>query len=34
MQTSLAKKHDRKKMALTVLFTVICVIYVMPILIE
>ncbi len=33
MQTSLAKKHDRKKMALTVLFTVICVIYVMPILI-
>ena len=33
MQTSLVKKHDRKKMALTVLFTVICVIYVMPILI-
>ena len=33
MQTSLAKKHDRNKRALTVLFSVICVVYVLPILI-
>ena len=33
MQTSLAKKHDRSKMALTVAFAVICIIYVLPILI-
>ena len=33
MQTNLAKKHDRSKMALTVAFAVICIIYVLPILI-
>ena len=33
MQTSLAKKHERSKMALTVAFAVICIIYVLPILI-
>ena len=33
MQTNLAKKHERSKMALTVAFAVICVIYVLPILI-
>ena len=33
MQTSLAKKHERGKMALTVAFVVICIIYVLPILI-
>ena len=33
MQTSLAKKHERSKMALTVAFAVICIVYVLPILI-
>ena len=33
MNTSLAKKHDRSKMVMTVAFTVICIIYVLPILI-
>lgn len=33
MQTNLAKKHERSKMALTVAFTVICIVYVLPILI-
>ena len=33
MQTSLAKKHEHGKMALTVAFAVICIIYVLPILI-
>ena len=33
MQTNLAKKHERSKMALTVAFAVICIIYVLPILI-
>ena len=33
MQTSLAKKHVRSKMALTVAFAVICIVYVLPILI-
>ena len=33
MQTSLAKKHERGKMAMTVAFVVICIIYVLPILI-
>ena len=33
MQTSLAKKHDRSKMALTIAFTVICIVYVLPIVI-
>lgn len=33
MQTNLAKKHERSKMALTVVFVVICIIYVLPILI-
>ena len=33
MQTSLAKKHDRSKMVLTIAFTVICIVYVLPILI-
>ena len=33
MQTSLAKKHERGKMAMTVAFAVICIIYVLPILI-
>ena len=32
MNTSLAKKHDRNKMVMTVAFTVICIIYVLPIL--
>ena len=30
MQTSLAKKHERSKMALTVAFAVICIVYVLP----
>ena len=33
MQTNLAKKHERSKMALTVAFAVICIVYVLPILI-
>ena len=33
MQTSLAKKHDRSKMVLTIAFTVICIVYVLPIVI-
>ena len=33
MQASLAKKHERSKMALTVAFAVICIVYVLPILI-
>ena len=33
MQTNLAKKHARSKMALTVAFAVICIVYVLPILI-
>ena len=33
MQTNLAKKHKRSKMALTVAFAVICIVYVLPILI-
>lgn len=33
MQTNLAKKHERSKMALTVAFVVICIVYVLPILI-
>ena len=33
MQTSLAKKHEHGKMAMTVAFAVICIIYVLPILI-
>ena len=33
MQTNLAKKHGRSKMALTVAFAVICIVYVLPILI-
>ena len=33
MNTSLAKKHDRSKMVMPVAFTVICIIYVLPILI-
>ena len=33
MQTNLAKKHERSKMALTVVFVVICIVYVLPILI-
>ena len=33
MQTSLAKKHERSKMALTVAFAVSCIVYVLPILI-
>ena len=33
MQTNLAKKHERSKMALTVVFAVICIVYVLPILI-
>ena len=33
MNTSLAKKHGRSKMVMTVAFTVICIIYVLPILI-
>ena len=33
MQTNLAKKHERSKMALTVAFGVICIVYVLPILI-
>ena len=31
MQTNLAKKHERSKMALTVAFAVICIVYVLPI---
>ena len=33
MQTNLAKKHERSKMALTVAFAVICIVYLLPILI-
>ena len=33
MQANLAKKHERSKMALTVAFAVICIVYVLPILI-
>ena len=33
MQTNLVKKHERSKMALTVAFAVICIVYVLPILI-
>ena len=33
MQTSLAKKHEHGKMAMTVAFAVICIVYVLPILI-
>lgn len=33
MQTNLAKKHERSKMALTVAFAAICIVYVLPILI-
>ena len=33
MQTNLSKKHERSKMALTVAFAVICIVYVLPILI-
>ena len=33
MKTSLAKKHEHSKVALTVAFAVICIIYVLPILI-
>ena len=33
MQTNLAKKHERSKMALTVAVAVICIVYVLPILI-
>ena len=33
MQTSLAKKHARSKMVLTIAFTVICIVYVLPIVI-
>ena len=33
MQTNLAKKHERSKMALTVAFAVICIVYVLPVLI-
>ena len=33
MQTRLAKKHDRSKMVLTIAFTVICIVYVLPIVI-
>ena len=33
MQTNLTKKHERGKMALTVAFAVICIVYVLPILI-
>ena len=33
MKTSLAKKHEHSKAALTVAFAVICIIYVLPILI-
>ena len=33
MQTNMAKKHERSKMALTVAFAVICIVYVLPILI-
>ena len=33
MQTNLAKKHERSKMALTVAFVVICIVYMLPILI-
>ena len=33
MQTNLARKHERSKMALTVAFAVICIVYVLPILI-
>ena len=33
MQTSLSKKHDRSKMVLTIAFTVICIVYVLPIVI-
>ena len=33
MQTSLSKKHERGKMAMTVAFAVICIVYLLPILI-